>query len=106
MADQIRASHILIAHNEGRGAATSRSREEAAQHTQALKTQIDDGADFADVARENSDCPSAAGGGDLGAFPRGAMVQPFEDAAFALGVGEVSDVVETEFGYHLIHRTG
>ena len=105
MADQIRASHILIAHNEGRGAATSRSRDEAAQETAALKAQIDDGADFADLARENSDCPSASGGGDLGKFPRGAMVQPFDEVAFSLGVGEVSDVVETEFGYHLIHRT-
>lgn len=106
MADQIRASHILIAHNEGRGAATERSREEAVQQTEALKTEIAGGADFADVARENSDCPSAPGGGDLGTFPRGAMVQPFDEAAFALDVGEVSDVVETEFGYHLIHRTG
>jgi parvulin-like peptidyl-prolyl isomerase len=105
MADQIRASHILIAHNEGRGASTPRTRDEAAQQIGALKDQIAEGADFADVARENSDCPSSAGGGDLGMFPRGAMVQPFDDTAFGLGVGDVSDVVETEFGYHLIHRT-
>jgi parvulin-like peptidyl-prolyl isomerase len=105
MTDQIRASHILIAHNEGGGASATRNRDEAARQTAALKDQIAEGADFADLARENSDCPSSAGGGDLGMFPRGAMVRPFDDAAFALDVGEVSDVVETEFGYHLIHRT-
>ena len=60
---------------------------------------------FSEIATEFSDCPSAEKGGDLGKFGRGAMVKAFDIAAFELEVGEVSEVVETEFGYHLIHRT-
>jgi parvulin-like peptidyl-prolyl isomerase len=62
--------------------------------------------DFAAVAREYSDCPSGRQGGDLGMFGRGQMVAEFETAAFGLEIGETSDVVETDFGYHLIRRTG
>ena len=58
--------------------------------------------DFAALAEEASDCPSAARGGDLGYFRRGEMVQPFSDAAFSQPVGEVGEVVETPFGLHLI----
>ncbi len=61
--------------------------------------------DFADLAAENSDCPSGREGGDLGHFGKGAMVPEFEKAAFALAVNEVSGSVETDFGYHLIVRT-
>jgi parvulin-like peptidyl-prolyl isomerase len=63
------------------------------------------GISFSEIATEFSDCPSAEKGGDLGKFGRGAMVKAFDMAAFELEVGEVSEVVETEFGYHLIHRT-
>ena len=63
------------------------------------------GMSFSEIATEFSDCPSAEKGGDLGKFGRGAMVKAFDMAAFELEVGEVSEVVETEFGYHLIHRT-
>jgi parvulin-like peptidyl-prolyl isomerase len=102
MSDRITASHILI----GFGADSARSEEEAKTQIEALKAEIAGGADFAALAAEHSDCPSSAQGGDLGSFGRGMMVPEFEQAAFALETGKVSDVVQTDFGYHLIHRTG
>jgi len=67
-----------------------------------IKKKLDAGADFAELAKEHSDCPSGKNGGDLGTFQRGQMVKPFEDAAFTQEVGKVGDIVETPFGYHLI----
>lgn len=66
--------------------------------------RLDAGEDFAEVAKEESEDGSAASGGDLGSFGRGAMVKPFEETAFALELGETSDVVETQFGFHVIKK--
>ncbi len=106
MADRVRASHILLMYDGSARSSATRSKDEAASQIADLKAQIDGGADFAEIAREHSDCPSGAQGGDLGMFGRGQMVPEFETATFAMEVGEMSDVVETDFGYHLIQRTG
>ncbi|HRY60580.1 MAG TPA: peptidylprolyl isomerase [Candidatus Fermentibacter sp.] len=104
----IEASHILIAYAGAMRAAptVTRTAEEAAQLAADLLSQIQTGTiTFEDAAIEYSDCPSGAGGGSLGQFGRGAMVPEFENAAFALQVGGISGVVETDFGYHIIKRT-
>ncbi len=70
-----------------------------------LKTQIDDGADFADLARQYSKCPSGRKGGDLGEFGPGQMVREFDEVVFSATVGETQGPVKTQFGYHLIEVT-
>ncbi len=106
MADQVRASHILLMYAGSMRSRATRSKDDAHREIQALETQLQGGADFAELAKAHSDCPSSAKGGDLGSFGRGQMVGPFEEAAFGLPVGSTSGVVETPFGYHLIKRTG
>jgi peptidyl-prolyl cis-trans isomerase C len=105
MAESVRASHILLMYKGSARSTATRSKDEAAQQIQQIKTQIDSGADFASLAKQHSDCPSKSAGGDLGSFGRGSMVKPFEEAAFGLPVGGTSNVVETDFGYHIIRRT-
>lgn len=105
MSDQVRASHILLMYEGSASSSATRSKEEAAAQIGELRAQIEGGTAFADIARDNSDCPSGAQGGDLGMFGRGQMVPEFETATFAMEVGDLSDVVETDFGYHLIQRT-
>lgn len=105
MSDTVRASHILLMYTGSMRSSASRSKEEAQQLIADLSQQVANGADFADLARAHSDCPSKASGGDLGQFGRGQMVPAFEETAFALDVGATSGVVETDFGYHLIQRT-
>ncbi len=97
---EVRASHILVKHvgsrrpSSWRCATVTLQKEEALAKLAAIRQSIVDGkAAFADVARIESDCSSAAHGGDLGSFGRGKMQKPFEDAAFALKVGELSGVV-------------
>lgn len=106
MASTIRASHILITHATSDAGDSPRTREEAEAAIIALKAKIAGGeTDFATAAKSVSECPSARSGGDLGNFPRGAMVPEFDKAAFELEVGAISEPVETNFGFHLIHRT-
>lgn len=70
-----------------------------------LKQQVQDGADFAELAREHSSCPSGQRGGDLGAFGRGQMVQEFDTIVFSAPLNEVQGPVQTQFGFHLIEVT-
>ena len=97
--EQVRASHILIEVAED---ASQGEQDAALAEIKALRERIVNGEDFADVALEASDCPSSAEGGDLGYFGRGEMITEFEDAAFALNPGEMSDIVKTSYGYHII----
>jgi peptidyl-prolyl cis-trans isomerase C len=89
MPDTIHCAHILV-----------KSEKEAQTAMERLKN----GEKFANVAREISLCPSAKRGGDLGTFGRGKMVREFEQAAFALQKGQISPIVKTKFGYHILRR--
>ena len=102
--EERRASHILITADKG---ASQGERSKAKAKAQELVALVKKSPDtFADVARKNSQDPgSASAGGDLDFFAREAMVKPFSDAAFAMKKGEVSDVVESDFGYHIIKLT-
>jgi peptidyl-prolyl cis-trans isomerase D len=102
--EERRASHILI---EAPASAPAADREKAKEKAQQLLAAVKkDPNSFADLARKNSqDTGSAPAGGDLNFFARNAMVKPFADAVFAMKKGDVSDVVETEFGYHVIKLT-
>ena len=98
--ERVRASHILIAFpQDADAAAKTQAREKAEQ----VLAQVKAGGDFAALAKEHSQDPgSAVNGGDLGFFQQGQMVGPFNDAAFSLPAGATSDLVETNFGYHII----
>lgn len=88
--EQVQASHILV--------------EDEATAKEILD-KLNSGSDYAELAKEYSIDGSASRGGNLGFFPRGRMVKPFEEAAFALEVGEISGIVKTDFGYHIIMVT-
>jgi len=97
---RVRASHILIGIPQNADAAT---KQQAKAKADALLKDLKSGKDFAATAKANSQDPgSAPNGGDLGYFEPGQMVPPFEQAAFALKAGEMSEVVESQFGYHII----
>jgi parvulin-like peptidyl-prolyl isomerase len=106
MADQISASHILLMYAGSARSSATRTKAEAQAQIDDIKQALDAGGDFGSLAGQHSDCPSGKQGGSLGAFGRGQMVKAFEDAAFGLDVGATSGVVETDFGFHLIQRTG
>ncbi|KAH6777002.1 peptidylprolyl cis/trans isomerase [Perilla frutescens var. hirtella] len=115
--EQVRASHILIKHEgsrrksswrdpEGRRISATK-RDSAVAELKAIREDIVAGKKrFDDVASRLSDCSSAKRGGDLGPFGRGKMQKPFEDVTFSLKVGEISDIVDTDSGSHIIMRTG
>ena len=98
----VSASHILI---EADQAASETERAAARAKIEEVARRVSAGGDFAELAREYSEGPSGPNGGDLGSFQRGKMVPAFEEAAFALEPGEVSDIVETQFGFHIIKVT-
>jgi peptidyl-prolyl cis-trans isomerase C len=100
--ETIKASHILCGIDPK---ATEADKKKAREKAETLLKEIKGGKDFAELAKANSTCPSKAQGGDLGFFGKGQMVPAFENTAFALKPGEVSNVVETQFGYHIIKVT-
>ena len=115
--DKVRASHLLIKHKGSRRPASwkdpdgvtikNTTRDAAVTQLRALREEIISGrAKFENLASRYSDCSSAKRGGDLGSFGRGQMQKPFEEATYALRVGEVSDIVDTDSGVHIILRTG
>ncbi len=99
MPERVSASHILLSVEPGDG---PDAQEEALEKAESLRQELLDGADFAEIAQAHSDCPSSMQGGDLGTFVRGQMVPPFEQAAFSQAIGEIGEIVKTDFGYHII----
>ncbi|XP_073289006.1 peptidyl-prolyl cis-trans isomerase Pin1 [Primulina huaijiensis] len=115
--EKVKASHILIKHQGSRRKASwkdpdgtlisATTRDDAVSQLQDLRRDILSGdASFRDLASRHSHCSSAKRGGDLGPFGRGQMQKPFEEATFALKIGEISDIVDTDSGVHIIKRTG
>ncbi len=90
MTTYVKASHILV-----------KTEEEAIK----IQEEINKGKDFSQAAKEFSLCPSGQNGGDLGYFTKGQMVKEFEDAAFSMEKGQLSNPIKTQFGYHLIYLT-
>jgi NIMA-interacting peptidyl-prolyl cis-trans isomerase 1 len=109
---EVRCAHILQKHKDSRRPMDSyrnkkitRTREEAVANIQAFQAQLKSNPSlFQDIATQYSECSSCQNGGDLGFFGKGQMQKPFEDAAFALKAGEISGIVSTDSGIHLILR--
>lgn len=114
--EKVRASHVLIKHQGSRRKAswkdpegrviTNTTRDTAVTQLKSLRHDIVSGkVKFEDVASLYSDCGSAKRGGDLGSFGKGQMQKPFEEATYALKIGEISDIVDSDSGAHIILRT-
>ena len=99
MPESVHVRHILVAKTAGDD---EKIKAEKKARAEDLRRRLLGSADFAETARQSSDCPSKQTGGDLGTFTRGQMVKPFEDAAFTQKKDEIGPVVETDFGYHII----
>lgn len=113
--ERVKCSHILLKHSQSRrpfdsyrNKKVTRSKDEAMVEIKQILTyfQTEGNKNFAKIAQEKSECSSAANGGDLGEFGRREMQQSFENAAFALAVGGLSDIVDSDSGLHIILRTG
>ena len=105
--DTVTASHILLKTQDDEGKELSaEKKKEAKKKAEEALAKVKAGEDFAKVAKEYSQDSSASSGGELGTFGRNKMVTEFEDAAFAMKPGEISDIVETQYGYHIIKVTG
>jgi peptidyl-prolyl cis-trans isomerase C len=98
--ESIHARHILIM--PSKEGDPNKAKAVAKAKAEKILKELKAGADFNDLAKKDSNCPSAPNGGDLGTQPRGSYVPEFEKAAYALKPGQMSDVVETQFGYHII----
>lgn len=102
---EVKANHLLICFKGADRCESELSKEDARKKIEELKTKATK-ENFVDLAKENSTEPGATtSGGDLGWFSKGMMVKPFEDAVFAMKVGEISDIIETQFGFHLIYKS-
>lgn len=99
--ERVLAQHILISPDGD----TKTSKDEARAKIEDIRERVAGGKDFADEAAAHSMCPSGKEGGSLGWFSRGMMVPEFDQAVFSMKVGEVSDIIETQFGYHIIYKT-
>jgi peptidyl-prolyl cis-trans isomerase C len=97
--EEVKASHILIQYTSEDGQERKLA---AKQKIESIQKKLAAGEDFAELAKSFSEGPSSVNGGDLGYFNRKKMVKPFADAAFALNPGQISTIVETRFGFHLI----
>ncbi|KAG0686311.1 hypothetical protein C6P40_004510 [Pichia californica] len=110
---KVKVRHLLIKHKDSRKPSSwkeeniTRSKEDAIEKLKGYKDEIERGdISLESLAVENSDCSSHVKGGDLGYFGKGEMQPPFEKASFQLQIGDMSDVIETDSGVHLIERTG
>lgn len=101
----IGARHILVSWSGARGSKQTRAKDEAKKRIDEVLAKIRAGAEFGELAEQYGEDATRVVRGDLGLFRRHDMVAAFSDAAFALAVGQVSEVVETELGYHLVQRT-
>jgi len=100
--EMVKASHILVKVEKGADEATKKK---AKEKIEGILKKVKAGEDFAKLAKENSDCPSSQVGGDLGFFSRKQMVPEFSQAAFSMKKNEISGIIETQFGYHIIKVT-
>ena len=103
---QVRASHILVKTDGANEDEKVKARVKIESIRAQIVSEINVEQAFADAARENSDCPSGKEGGDFGWFGPGQMVPEFDKAAFEMKVDEISDIVETQFGFHILRKTG